>query len=250
MNTIDIQLNHRTVREFTDQKIDDETLNKLLEVCNRTANSTGMQSFSIVRVLDEKKRKEIAEVSTQEYLARCPELFIFIADLRRNAMILKEQNADPGTEADMDRFFQGFTDACLAAQNLTVAAESLGMGAVYFGSILNDYDRIIEILNLPPLTFPVIGVGFGYPNQEPQLKPRINIKDKVFIDEYKEPESYLEAFKDYDQELTNYYDTRENGRRSDSFYNQVIQKYNGIVEKRRRVMDSIVKQGFNLRLEK
>lgn len=43
----------------------------------------------------------------------------------------------------MERFFQGFTDASLAAQNLTNAVEAKGMGAVFLGSVLNDVPKLI-----------------------------------------------------------------------------------------------------------
>lgn len=71
------------------------------------------------------------------------------------------------------------------AQNVVTAAESLGLGTVYLGSILNDSERICEILNLPELTFPVIGLGIGYPNQKPQLKPRMDMRLRVFENSYK-----------------------------------------------------------------
>ena len=42
MNTIENQLKHRSIREFTEEEIDDKTLKKLFEVANRAATSTGM----------------------------------------------------------------------------------------------------------------------------------------------------------------------------------------------------------------
>lgn len=246
--SIKTQLNHRTIREFTDEPISPEVLDQLLEVANRTASSTGLQSYSMIRVTDQQLKDEIMKVSTQEYLSRVPELFIFIADLFRNGKILEEKGEDLETKNQMDRFFQGFTDACLAAQNMVAALEELGMGAVYFGSILNDYDRIIELLELPPLTFPVVGLGFGYPNQNPQLKPRMDMKLKVFENKYKILDNYGEALRDYDEEMTHYYDLRESNRRSDNFTDQVVGKYRATVPKRVHVMDSIVRQGFDLTL--
>src|SRR5699024_10040752 len=147
--TIKKQLNHRTIREFEDREVSDEVLKTLLDVLNKTATSTGMQQYSIIRVKDIDKREKLSKIANQEYLKRYPELFVFIVDIYRNKSILEEMNSSAKTYKDMDRFFQGFTDACLAAQNMTVALESMDMGAVYFGSILNDYDSVCEILNLP-----------------------------------------------------------------------------------------------------
>ena len=94
----------------------------------------------------------------------------------------------------MDRFFSGFTDACIMTQNVVNAAESMDLGTNYLGSILNDPMEICKILNLPKLTFPVVGLGIGYPNQKPQIKPKMDMKFRVFEDEYKPLKNYLEAF--------------------------------------------------------
>ena len=53
--------------------------------------------------------------------------------------------------------------------------------------------------------------------------------------------------KDYDEEMTNYYDTRMSGRRSDSFSKQVVKQFENIIELRKDVLKSIEKQGFNIK---
>lgn len=248
MNTIENQLEHRTIRKFEDREVDSKTLNKLFDVYNHSASSTGMQQASIIRVTDPKIKHEIMKVSNQEYLEDVPELLIFIVDLYRNYRIAEEKGYVEDAYKHMDKFFQGFTDSIIGAQNMVVAIESLGMGAVYFGSILNDYDRMVELLKLPKYTFPVVGLGFGYPAEKPQVKPKMPIELKVFENEYKEYENYLEAFKGYDETMTTYYDTRDNGQRSDCFTNQVVKKFLSTNEIRRDVLKSIAKQGFEMRL--
>ncbi|SHH11021.1 hypothetical protein SAMN02745245_00573 [Anaerosphaera aminiphila DSM 21120] len=245
--TIKTQLNHKTVRKFEERSVEKETLKTLVDVFNHSASSTGMQQCSIIRVTNKDIKREIMKVSTQKYLEDCPELFIFIVDVYRNYKIAVEKGFEGDSYRDMDRFFQGFTDAVIGAQNMMVALESLGLGGVYFGSILNDYDRICEVLKLPELTFPVFGVGFGYPAQTPQLKPKMPMDLKLFENEYKIFPSYLEAIKKYDDEMTEYYDTRDEGRRSDSFSDQVVSKFKQVSQKRRDVLASIEKQGFNIK---
>lgn len=245
--TIKNQLNHKTVRKFKEKEVEKEVIETILDVANRTATSTGMQQYSIIRVKDIEKKEKLSKISTQDYLKDCPELFVFIVDIFRNRKIAEEMNYKDHAYKDMDRFFQGFTDACLAAQNMTVALESMGLGAVYFGSILNDYDSVCSILKLPEQTFPVFAVGFGYPDQEPQIKPRMNMNLKCFEDEYKVYDNYLEEINEYDEEMTNYYDTRMSGRRSDSFSKQVLKQFETIVPLRKDVLKSIEKQGFKVK---
>lgn len=242
------QLNHRTIREFKDGGIPEEVFNKLIEVARRTPTSNGMQASSIIRVTDKEKRKKIADVCKQEYVARAPELLILIADQYRNYRIADEKGGYEPSARDMDRFFQGFTDACLTAQNIVNAAEALDLGVVYLGSILNDAERIIEILELPELTMPVLGLGIGYPNQNPQLKPRMSMDLRLFENTYKKFDDYLEEIKEYDIEMQTYYDLREANKRVDSFSNQVVTKLKNLIPKRSDMLKVMKKQGFDLNI--
>lgn len=248
--TIRVQLDHRTIREFTKEPVPAEIREQIMAAARQTASSTGLQSSSVIRITDPSLKQELARVCDQDYVARAPELWIFIVDTRRNQEILKEAGGHAEGAANMDKFFQGFTDACLMAQNVTTAVESLGLGAVYLGSILNDPVRTIELLKLPRLTFPVVGVAFGHPDQKPQLKPRMAMDLRVFENGYKVYDGeYLERLKDYDEEMTTYYDLRESNRRSDSFTRQVVTKYAVGNPKRMAMMKHIRNQGFDLKLE-
>ena len=247
--TIERLLSHRSIRAYKDKAIEPEIVKNLLEVANHTSTSMGMQSFSIIRVTDKKKRAKIADICTQQYVNQAPEFWVFIADLYRNASIAAEQECYLDTRNDYDRFFQGFTDACLAAQNVLAAAESYGLGGVFFGSILNDLEGIIEILNLPEYTFPVIGLGMGYPDQEPLLKPRMDIEFKVFENEYKRPESYLESLKEYDERMKKYYDLRNPSKNLDEFTKQVVSILSTAHLRKSNAINIMRKQGFDLGLE-
>ena len=242
MNPIDVLLNHRTIREFKSSPMPPQQLSILLDIAKRTATSMGLQSFSIIRIVNPELKAAIAEVCNQEYVARVPELFIFIVDAYRNSRIAREQGITSDIERDSDRFYQGWTDAAIAAQNMVAAAELGGFGTVFFGSILNNVPKMIELLKLPELTFPVVGVGIGVPNQKPQLKPRMPREANVFDDSYTVFDSYLELLEDYDEEMEQYYDMRDTNRRVDSFTKQVAGKK--AVPLRQKLIQQAEAQGF------
>lgn len=242
MNPIDVLLNHRTIREFKSSPMPPQQLSILLDIAKRTATSMGLQSFSIIRIVNPELKAAIAEVCNQEYVARVPELFIFIVDAYRNSRIAREQGITSDIERDSNRFFQGWTDAAIAAQNMVAAAELGGFGTVFFGSILNNVPKMIELLKLPELTFPVVGVGIGVPNQKPQLKPRMPREANVFDDSYTVFDSYLELLEDYDEEMEQYYDMRDTNRRVDSFTKQVAGKK--AVPLRQKLIQQAEAQGF------
>jgi hypothetical protein len=248
-NMIKKQLNHRTIREFKDMEVPDEIYNTLLEVARRTATSTGMQQSSIIRVTDSDLKVKISKICNQEYVARAPILLIFIVDTYRNHQIALEQGIDSKNSSDMDRFFQGFTDAALSAQNMVNAAEFMDLGAVYLGSVLNDVWKLCDLLELPQYTFPVIGLGIGYPNQDPQLKPRMDVKLRVFENHYEKMDNYMEKINDYDKQMQTYYDLRDDNKAMDKFSQQVVDRLTNVSIKRQDIVNAIVSQGFDLKLK-
>lgn len=219
--TIATQLNHRTIREFTDEPVSAEILEQLFDVAMHTPTSRGLQHSAIIRITDQKLQDGLAEIGKQEYVKRAPVYLLFIVDSARNAAILSEGGKNPAAAAKTKVFVEGFTDACLMAQNVVVAAQSLGLGTNYLGNIHNDTAGVIKLLDLPQLTFPVVGMTLGWPNQEPQLKPRMPQKFRVMENGYQPQENWSEALADYDAEMTTYYDLRNANRRVDSFTNQV-----------------------------
>ena len=244
--TIEGMLNHRSIRKWKQEPIGEEIVGILLEVANRTSTSNGLLQSSIIRITDQKKKDQIVKISKQAYLATAPELFIFVADNFRNDRILAEGNSATNFAADGDRFLQGITDSAIMAQNVVNAAESLGLGVVYFGSVLNEPRRLIELLKLPERTMPVIAVGIGYPDQEPQLKPRIHLETRVFENEYKVFDNYHEELKEYDEELQEYYDLRDANRRVDSFTKQVKDKLSLQSETRAEYFELAKERGYEI----
>lgn len=243
---LDFMLKHRSIRAWKKDPISEDLMAKLFDVANRTSTSNSMQNASIIRVKDSVKREKLAEIAGQEYLKHCPELLVFLVDNYRNVSIMEEKGCKEIYANDSDRFFQGWTDACLMAQSISTAAELNDLGIVYFGAILNDARKVIETLNLPKNTFPVVGLGIGYPDQDPQLKPRMDVSNKVFVDEYEMKDSYLETLKEYDKEIQTYYDLRKANKPVDAFTDQVVEKNNKLIANRSEIFDVIREQGFRI----
>lgn len=74
----------------------------------------------------------------------------------------------------------------------------------------------MKVLELPKLTFPIVGLLVGHPDQEPGQKPRMPLSVMTAQNTYPRVESYSETLADYDREVTEYYDLRS-GSRLESF---------------------------------
>lgn len=213
----------------------------------RTPTALGLQQVSIIRVREQKIRDEIAKICSQDYVAKSSELFIFLVDVYRNYRIAE---ATSGEEIKKNTFANefvfGMQDAMLMAQNVSTLVESLDMGGVFLGSILNNTDKLIELLELPKLTFPVIGYAFGYPDQAPTLKPRMKSELRVFENKYKIQEDYKACMEEHDKAMSSYYDLRDTTKTLDTFSKQALNNMQQVVESEKNIFDKISEHGFNL----
>lgn len=242
----DVQLNHRTIRQFEDKPVEREKLERLFDVAMQTPTSTGMQLASIIHVTDPALKAGLAKIATQDYMVDCPVLLVYVVDLYRSDAITKEANSPSLVPSDVDKYVQAFTDAVLMAQNVNVAAEAMDLGAVFFGSILNDPRETIRLLKLPHLTFPVLGHGIGYPGERPQLKPRIPKEYRVFENKYQILPDYHKALESYDAVMEQYYDLRNSNRRVDRFTQQVVDRFKLPNMRRQAILQDVRNQGFNV----
>ena len=156
--TLELLLNRRTIRAFKPQTLTTEQLNTLMEVARQAATSTFLQQCSVIHVTDAQIRSQIRDITTQSYVGANGDLFIFVIDLYRNQQIRHQKGETDGRLHAMDVFLQAMEDTVLTAQNVTTAAESMGLGCVFLGSIQNDAQKMIELLNLPKMTFPLLGL--------------------------------------------------------------------------------------------
>ena len=181
--TIGTLLKHRTIRAYRDEPVDEGELTTILQAALHAPTSSFYQQCTIIHVQDPEIREQIHQASGQSYVGGTrAELLVFVADLHRNAEIRREAGADNAVMGSTNQFFQAVADTYIAAQNAVVAAESLGLGTVYLGSINGDTRRVIHALSLPKLTMPIVGLLIGHPDQSPQRKPRLPMRLTTAVD--------------------------------------------------------------------
>lgn len=225
--TVETQLEHRTIRAFTEAPVEEVAVATLLDVARHGATSSFYQATTIIRVKDPAIREVLYRSSGQPYVGgERGELFVFVVDLSRLARIRAAAGLSLEPLERTTAFMQGVKDTMIAAQNMVVAAESMGLGTCYLGSIGRDPRSLIEALKLPTFTFPLVGMLVGHPAQAPQKKPRLPREITTSVDTYPDFEAaeYLRLAEQYDETIQSYYDLREGGKRQDSYTTQVHMK--------------------------
>lgn len=215
--TVDTLLERRSIRKFKPKPLSDDIVETLETVAQHAASSQFLNDWSAIRITDPAAKKRLAEIGGQPYIATAPLLYVFVLDEHRNAAIAAskgvETASDEFTLNGSYRYTQAQNDAVLALHAMETAAYSLGLGCVILGSLLNDVPALIDLLNLPEYTYPVLGLAIGKPDQDPALKPRMPRSMQFFENEYpSNNETLLAGLQDFDEEVHRYYDLRNTER--------------------------------------
>ncbi len=241
-------LNHRSIRKFADKTLTDEQIKLIVQSAQAASTSSFIQSYSIIGVKNKEKKLKLSELAGgQKYVAENGHFFVFCADLYRHELIADQYNQDAAEILEStEKFMVAVIDATLAAQNAVLAAESMGLGAVYIGGLRNQLPEVCHLLKTPPRVLPLFGVAIGYPVQNPDQKQRLPFEHVYHEEEYQGDQTkYLSQLKEYDQQISEYYEQRTNGERKDTWTGQMATM---LARPTRMYMKEFVeKQGFNKR---
>lgn len=175
---------HRSIRSFTDQKIEENLLNDLLQTGLRSSSSGNLQTWAVIVTQDpENKQKLYKAHYEQPMVNEAPAVLTFCADLFRTREWIRV-NKSKQSFSDLLAFLVGAFDAMIAAQTICLAAESKGLGICYMGTTLMSADKIIDILDLPEYVFPATSIVIGYPNEDPPLRDRLPLDLVVHHEKY------------------------------------------------------------------
>lgn len=237
--TIELLCSHRSIRHFTDQPITDAQREAIFAGARAASSSSFLQCSSIIRVTDPALREQLVSLTGgQNHVARAAEFWVFCADFNRHLQICPD--AQLGLA---EQLLLGVVDTAIMGQNAMVAAESLGLGGVYIGGIRNNIDAVSELLTLPQQVLPLFGLCLGWPADRPDVKPRLPTAIVVHENHYQPVDR--DALAAYDEELANYYLTRDSNNRRDTWSDHIRRTI--IKENRPFILDFLHKQGFATR---
>lgn len=241
-------VNHRSIRKFEDKVLSDEQIRLIVQSAQAASTSSYIQAYSIIGVKNKEKKLKLAELAGgQNYVAENGHFFVFCADLHRHQLIADQYNQDASEILEStEKFMVAVIDAALAAQNAVIAAESMGLGAVYIGGLRNHLSEVASLLKTPPHVLPLFGIAMGYPSQKPDQKQRLPLEHVYHEDEYQQDQSsYIAQLKEYDEQISKYYEQRTNGERKDTWTGQMA----GLLSRPTRMYmkDFVESKGFNKR---
>jgi len=167
---IESMLNRKSIRSYTDELPSDEVVETLVRAGQQAPFASQLGSLLLKR-----------DIENNPFEA--PLFFIVCVDSYKWERIMARRDWTMIGD-DMLLMLLGMQDAALMAENMVIAAESLGMGSCFLGGIPFHSEEIIKDFKLPPRVFPMVGLTIGYPANDPPPRPRYPMEFVLFEDEY------------------------------------------------------------------
>ncbi len=194
---IDAMLRHKSIRKYTKEMPSEEMIETIVRAGMQAAFAAQLYS-----VLLRRKKKGIPWGAPLE--------FIFCADAHKMEQVMARRDWTMVTN-DLSMLLFAVQDAILMAQNMALAAESLGLGTCFIGAAPYVAGRTAREFSLPPRVFPIVSMVMGFPAEDPPPRPRYPIDFVLFEQKY--PEFT-------DKQLTRAMDEMDRGYLAQDYYDK------------------------------
>ena len=173
---IQTMLSRKSIRRYTAETPSDEVIESVVRAGQQAPFASQLGSLLLSR-------------NRETNPFKAPLFFTICVDAHRWELIMRRRNWEiysPPDTGDLFLLVLGMQDAALMAENMVIAAESLGMGSCFLGDAPFRSGKIIRDYLLPKRVFPMVQLTMGYPDEDPPPRPRYPIQFTLFEDRYPE----------------------------------------------------------------
>ncbi|MDD5021662.1 MAG: nitroreductase family protein [Endomicrobiaceae bacterium] len=160
-------LNRKSVRQYTTQDVEKEKIDAIIKSGMSAPSAVNLQPWEIVLITDKKVLSEISKKHPYASFTKNASIAIVVCG---------------NSEISPDYWIQ---DCSAVTENILLATESLGLGAVWCG-VYPSPDRVStiqQILKLPKNIIPLNVIPIGYPKGENLPKQKYN-PSKIHINSW------------------------------------------------------------------
>ena len=149
-SVIDNILNRKSIRSFSNKKVEQEKIDLILKSAMAAPSAMNKQPWEIVVVTDNKKLEQIAKYIPNASYSKASQLTIIVC----------------GNTAISEKFW--IQDCCAMTENILLAVESLGLGAVWCAvyPFEDKVEKVKKLFNLPENIIPGMILALGYPSEK------------------------------------------------------------------------------------
>ncbi len=182
MEALEAIKTRKSIRKYKSTPVDDKTLELVLEAARWAPSWSNTQCWRFIVVRDSDLKNKLADTlvgvsdkpnRATEAMRNAPVAIVGCAETRKSGYSVREPKRPVTDKGDWYMF-----DTALAMQNLVLAAHALGLGTVFIGAF--DAIKVAEILGVPEGYVVVAMTPLGYPDEEPNPRPRKELAEIVF----------------------------------------------------------------------
>jgi FMN reductase (NADPH) len=169
-SVIEALLRRRSIRRYTDEDPSNEVVETIVRCGQQAPFAAQLGSLFLSR-----------DRASNPF--RAPLLFTVLIDVHRLERVMARRGWTR-TSSDAAILVFGAQDAAYMAENMVIAAESLGLGSCFLGGAPFCAGEIADAYKLPPHVFPLVQLTMGYPAEDPAPRPRYPITFALFEGRY------------------------------------------------------------------
>lgn len=162
-------LNRKSIRKYKDTKISDEIVEELLRAAMQAPSAGNEQPWEFVVLRNKETMKKITEIHPYSSMLLNTDVAIVVC-----GDLSKEK-------------FKGYwvQDCSAATENILLAAEEKGLGAVWLGVYPEEgrVEGVKKLLSLPDSVIPLSIIPVGYPDEQREAANRFN-QERVHYDRW------------------------------------------------------------------
>ncbi len=185
MDTLEAIKIRRSIRKYKPDPVEDKILETVLDAARLAPSWANTQCTRFIVIRDSGTKAKLADTLTPNptvgtnpainALKAAPVVIVACAEKNVSGFF----NGKPSTDKGEYWFM---LDVGLAMENLVLAAASLGLGTVHVG--LFDSQKVAEILSVPDNYNIVEMTPLGYPEFQPNPRPRKSLSEIIFYEQF------------------------------------------------------------------
>ncbi|MEO0075389.1 MAG: nitroreductase family protein [candidate division WOR-3 bacterium] len=163
--------NRKSIRKYKPNPIAEDILNRILEAGRLAPSAKNIQPWKFIVIKDQNiKEKLVSACRNQEFIAQAPIVICAVA-LEKIAW------------GKMGGYWSSYpVDVAIALEHIILAATNEGLGTCWIGAF--EENEVKHILAIPDDVKVIALTPLGYPDQDPEPRPRKRLSEIISIDKF------------------------------------------------------------------
>ncbi len=151
----------RSIRSYVDKEVSEGMINSILHAGHMAPSAGNLQGRDFIIVKDSAMRGMLCNAAlNQAFIMQAPVCIVVCANIRRTATRY-------GKRAEL----YAVQDSAASIMNMMLLAQDLGLGTCWVGAF--NEQAVTELLDIPQGVRPVALLPIGYPDESPEVRPRM-----------------------------------------------------------------------------